>query len=122
MSADTSPENSDVLGISSIRPRQSQELPHRFAQRVSTIDAVKAVMSVRTHDGTRIWTILDRDPENRNLRDSIYDIEGEVLAEFRNVNVDFRLINLSEYPNPGTIQLPSHKVIYQREQADCAEN
>ena len=87
---------------------------HDFANKVSEIPAVRIVALADSPQGVRIWTILDAEPNNRDLRDRIYDIEGEVLDRHPNLEIDFSLVNLAECPNPDLVHLPTHEVIYQR--------
>jgi len=61
-----------------------------------------------------IWTLLDRDPGNRETKRRIYAIEAEVLDSFPDAQVDFKVINLAEYSAPGLLHIPSSQAIYQR--------
>jgi hypothetical protein len=98
-----------------IAQRGYSDLVEVFARSVSTIEAVKVVALVRSGNGFRIWTILDKEPENRDLRERVYDIEGATLDKFPGAKVDFRLVNLAEYSNPEALHLPSEEIIYRRE-------
>lgn len=116
--------NWDMPAIEIVAPfsEKTFDLPSSFVREVSKIQAVKTVIQVRTESGMCIWTILDMEPENQELRYDIYDIEGRVLDHFPDVQVDFRLINLAEYPDPDSVHIPSREVIYQREQTRHARN
>jgi hypothetical protein len=109
------PEQADSpLSIRRNIIKEQEELSLTFAERVSQIEEVKKVMLTNDKEGLRIWTILDREPNNRELRNRIYDVEAEVLDRFPEVGIDFRLINLAEYSNSDGLHIPSHKVVYER--------
>ena len=102
-------------------PSQSQpitetlsRLAKRFAQKASRVPAVKAVLAIHKESSLNIWTISDGKAGDRQFRQSIYGIEQQVLNEFPDARLDFRFINISEWPNPSSVQLPEGEVLYQR--------
>jgi hypothetical protein len=89
-------------------------LSERFAQKASRLQSVEAVIVRSTNDTVTIWTILDREPYRREIRDAVYDLEVETLNEFPEAHVDFRLINTAEYDTSAEVHLPVGTVLYKR--------
>lgn len=95
-------------------PGTKPSLSERFAQKAARLQSVEAVIVRNTNSTVTIWTILDREPYKREIRDAVYDLEVEMLKQFSEAEVDFRLINTAEYNTLAELHLPVGIILYKR--------
>jgi hypothetical protein len=53
----------------------------------------------------RIWTVIDAKPSDRTARDSVYEAQLATLVAHPEIEVDFRLINASEFADSPVDQI-----------------
>jgi hypothetical protein len=75
--------------------RQAYDL---YLKRMKKIDIVQEVRCVEDKGGITIWTIISAPPFEYDLRDPIYDAQIEVFQRLDRPVVDFRVLNVREYP------------------------
>lgn len=82
-----------------------------FADLLHDVVEVETVVSFEDEGVVHIWTYLDAGPFETAIRYRIYDAADEILNRYPQVEIDFHLINLTEYPTelweglrqPGTV-------------------
>jgi hypothetical protein len=94
-----------------------RELGRHYAALVRALPQTRQVLLEATHEGPRIWTVIDAEPFNGDLRMPVFAAELEALDRFPGVVVDFRLVNVAEYEDsPMAEVLPSDaEVLWRRE-------
>lgn len=70
----------------------------QFVSLVKAIPAVRAVHLSFEGELAHIWTYLDARPFDTEVRYKIYEAEEEIIGQFSETDIDFHLVNLSEYP------------------------
>ena len=82
------------------KPRQaeSDRLCKLYVDDVRRFDVVREVRVHEGEDSIAIWTLISAPPFEDELREPIYDAQINVLLEATKANIDFRVVNLEEYP------------------------
>lgn len=91
-------------------------LAERFVELVRSLPQVRRVLLESSRTGTRLWTVIEAEPFDDSQRDPVYEAELRVLQGDEPVGVDFRLVNLAEFPPDGraTILPATAATLYQR--------
>lgn len=76
----------------------SHRLVERYVRLVTMVPQVRRVLLEQTAGGPRIWTVISARPFDDAPRDALYQAELEVLQEEPLASMDFRLVNLDEFP------------------------
>jgi len=79
-------------------PPSLDALADRFVGRVRELPQVTRVFLDVSGDSARLLTVIKAPPFERQYRDPVYDAELAVLAAFPDAQIDFGVVNESEYP------------------------
>lgn len=86
-----------------------------FAHHVAAIGAVKRVIAAKAPQGKTLWTIMSDQEGKRETRRSIHEAEMEVMGEFPDAEIEFRLINEAELADPAAVHMPQGNIVYERQ-------
>jgi hypothetical protein len=100
-----------VISVSDIQPEQLRLLVTEFARAMRQLPQARAIYLSFPDDEPRITTFIDAEPFNRAFRNPIYQAQVEVLRTHPGIDVDFRLVNLTEFGGrPLAEFLPENRV------------
>jgi len=86
-----------------------------FARRVRSIAEVSGVRSRLSEGIAYVTVLLDKKPWDTEPRYRVYEAEAEIIGKYQTAEIDFRLINLAEYPEDQRPYLiPAADVVYSR--------
>ncbi|MGE0540103.1 MAG: hypothetical protein AB7R89_07970 [Dehalococcoidia bacterium] len=94
-----------------VHPEQLRLLVSEFVRAMRQLPQARAVYLSFADDEPCITTFIDAEPFNRALRNPIYQAQAEVLHAHPGIDVDFRLVNLTEFGGrPPAEFLPENRV------------
>ncbi len=87
------------------------KIENYIASEFSVISDIEYIFLSKEKDSLNVWIIMNN--LNREIRDSIYDIEFDILKKFNNIDFDFHVI-CRENKNISKLFFPNTEMIYQR--------
>jgi hypothetical protein len=82
----------------SVSDRDGHRLGARYVHLVASLPQVRRVLLEQTASGPRLWTIIAAEPFDDAQRDPVYQAELRALQEEPPESIDFRLLNVNEFP------------------------
>jgi hypothetical protein len=90
---------------------QLRLLVTEFVRIMRQLPQARAIYLSFPDDEPRITTFIDAEPFDRAFRNPIYQAQADVLRAHPSIDVDFRLVNLTEFGGrPLTEFLPENRV------------
>ncbi len=86
-----------------------------FIVRIRDVPEISEVRSRVEHGIAYVTILFDSRPWDDEPRYRVYRAEGEIVGKYQTAAIDFRLINLSEYPEESRpFLIPNADIIYAR--------
>ena len=74
-------------------------LARKYVELVRPLPQVRRVLLERTPSGDRLWTVIKAEPFKDCEREAVYRAELQALQDGPDVDMGFRLVNLTEFPS-----------------------
>jgi hypothetical protein len=109
----------DIPLTSSVKANKASilaDVSKLFIDKIQSIGAVREVLLVEDEDEATIWTVISATPFEDEIRRPVYEAQLEVLQSVDQALVDFRLVNIEEFPsaNRGQILPREAKILLKR--------
>jgi len=78
--------------------QQADALARKYVELVRPFPQVRSVLLERTSSADRLWTVIKAEPFDDSEREAIYRAELDALQDGPEIDVGFRLVNLTELP------------------------
>jgi hypothetical protein len=90
--------------------RQGLLVGERYVDLVRSFPQVRRVLVEATPSGPRIWTVIEAEPFDRDQREPLYAAELEATGAAPEMDIDFRIVNVSEHGSSRAGIVPDEAV------------
>mgnify|MGYP001067716077 FL=1 len=95
-----------------IQAREAQKVIHSFADLMSQISEVEAVLGMLDDGAFSLWSVTDE--ASVEVEDRIYEMEGKLMDMFPSEGFDFHLVERRGRPLEEIVSLDHFAVYYFR--------
>jgi hypothetical protein len=95
-----------------IQAREAQKVIHSFANLMSQISEVEAILAMLDDGAFSLWSVTDE--VSLKVEDHIYEMEGKLMDMFPGQGFDFHLIERQGRPLEEIVSLDHFAVHYLR--------